>query len=108
MAVAFSAMAVGQVNSFAPDYGKARHAAARVFHVFDSQPKLDPTCNEGRTMVSRIVHAWETPSFYPLYLNSYIVNACLILSLNVHVRVGGHTMVRAYVSKRACQCRGMM
>ncbi len=40
-------MSVGQASSFAPDYGKAKQSAARIFALLDSQPSIDTTSNEG-------------------------------------------------------------
>jgi len=46
-AVVFGAMAVGQASSFAPDYGKAKISAARVFSLIDQQPAIDSYSTEG-------------------------------------------------------------
>ena len=53
-AVAFSAMSVGQMGSFAPDYGKAKDAAARIFHIFTSEPTIDPSTTGGKKMVGTL------------------------------------------------------
>lgn len=45
--VVFSAMALGQANSFAPDYGKGKAAANRIFHLFDREPEIDSFSEEG-------------------------------------------------------------
>jgi hypothetical protein len=52
-AIVFGAMAVGQASQFAPDYGKAKISAARVFDLIDQEPLIDsystsgiiPVCN---------------------------------------------------------------
>jgi len=42
-AILFSAQAAGQIFSLAPDIGRARGAAARVFALHDEQPSIDLT-----------------------------------------------------------------
>lgn len=51
-AIIFSAMAVGQTSSFAPDYGKAKQAAAKMFQLFDREPAIDNTDVTGPMPVS--------------------------------------------------------
>lgn len=50
-AIVFSAMSVGQATSFAPDYGKAKTSAAKIFQLFDREPLIDSFSEEGRKMV---------------------------------------------------------
>ena len=45
-------MGVGNASSFAPDYGKAKVAAARLFKLFDTQPPIDSYSDEGEKVVS--------------------------------------------------------
>ena len=47
----FSAMAMGQGSSFAPEAGKARHAAARLFAIIERVPSIDIESDEGLTPV---------------------------------------------------------
>lgn len=54
-AILFSAMSVGQASSFAPDYGKAKSAAARVFYLLDRQPPIDSGSTEGKQPVRPLV-----------------------------------------------------
>ena len=51
MAVAFSALSLGQIQSFAPDMGKALHSASVCFAVIDSEPTMDPSNDRGRKPV---------------------------------------------------------
>ena len=51
MAIAMTAMSIGRFSSFAPDAGKAREAAARMFVLIDSEPTIDPTSEEGNKLV---------------------------------------------------------
>ena len=51
-AIIFGAMAAGQASSFAPDYGKAKTAAARLFVLFDRVPEIDSSSEEGLKPVS--------------------------------------------------------
>ena len=53
-AMIFAMMSAGQATSFAPDYGKAKMAAARLFVIFDRQPLIDVTSEEGEKLVSDI------------------------------------------------------
>ena len=41
-AVSFSAVAVGQMTSFVPDYTKANLAAALIFHLIELKSRIDP------------------------------------------------------------------
>lgn len=44
-------MAAGQASSFAPDYGKAKIAAARLFALFDRVPPIDISSEDGLKLV---------------------------------------------------------
>ena len=55
MAIIFGAMGVGQASSFAPDYGKAKISAARIFALFDREPALDSN-PDGEKPVSSLKH----------------------------------------------------
>lgn len=46
-AILFSAQAAGQIFSLAPDIGRAKGAAARVFNLHDQKPSIDTTSNNG-------------------------------------------------------------
>ncbi len=50
-AIVFSAISAGQASSFAPDYGKAKAAAARIFHLLDQHPAIDTQSTAGDTLV---------------------------------------------------------
>ena len=51
-AILFSAMSVGQAMSFAPDYGKAKTAAARILDILDRVPSIDSWSDKGEKPVS--------------------------------------------------------
>lgn len=51
-AIVFGAMSVGQASSFAPDYGKAKLAAARIFNLLDRKPAIDSFSTTGVKPVS--------------------------------------------------------
>ena len=51
-AIVFGAMAAGQASSFAPDYGKAKISAARLFQLFDRVPLIDSFSEAGDKPVS--------------------------------------------------------
>jgi hypothetical protein len=51
-AILFGAMAAGQASSFAPDYGKAKIAAARLFALFDRVPPIDSSSEAGDKLVN--------------------------------------------------------
>lgn len=55
-AIVFGAMALGQAASFAPDYGKGKAAAARIFQLVDRVPEIDTYSEEGSKLVSRVGH----------------------------------------------------
>ncbi|KAI8515408.1 Multidrug resistance protein 1 [Branchiostoma belcheri] len=46
-AIIFGAMAIGQASSFAPDYAKAKSSATRMFQLFDREPAIDSSSEEG-------------------------------------------------------------
>ncbi|CAD5117623.1 DgyrCDS6378 [Dimorphilus gyrociliatus] len=48
--VIFGAMGIGQAIAFAPDYTKARVAAARLFHLFDRVPPIDIYSPKGKIL----------------------------------------------------------
>ncbi|XP_035174710.1 ATP-binding cassette sub-family B member 5 isoform X2 [Oxyura jamaicensis] len=48
--VIFAAMNVGQSASLAPDYGKARISAQRIFHLLDRKPQIDSYSEEGEKL----------------------------------------------------------
>ena len=52
MSVIFGAVSIGQAFSFAPDYGKAKISARRLFALFRRRPKIDNNSNEGLLPVS--------------------------------------------------------
>jgi hypothetical protein len=58
--VLFGAMAAGQASSFAPDYGKAKIAAARLFELFDRVPSIDSSSEAGKKMVRVLCNFTET------------------------------------------------
>jgi len=49
--VIFAAMNVGQSASLAPDYGKAKVSAQRIFHLLDRKPQIDSYSEEGEKLV---------------------------------------------------------
>ncbi|XP_065609379.1 ATP-binding cassette sub-family B member 5 [Cyrtonyx montezumae] len=48
--VIFAAMNVGQSASLAPDYGKAKISAQRIFHLLDRKPQIDSYSGEGEKL----------------------------------------------------------
>ncbi|XP_061853387.1 ATP-binding cassette sub-family B member 5 [Colius striatus] len=48
--IVFAAMNVGQSASLAPDYGKARKSAQRIFQLLDRKPLIDSYSEEGRKL----------------------------------------------------------
>lgn len=50
-AIIFGAMAVGQASQFAPDYGKAKSSAARIFALLDKKPIIDAYATDGQKPV---------------------------------------------------------
>ena len=53
MAIVMGAMSIGQASHFAPDYGKAKAAAAHIFALFDRVPQIDSFSEEGAKPVSK-------------------------------------------------------
>ena len=52
----FGAMGMGEALAFAPDYTKARVAAARLFRIMDHNPEIDGTALRGQTPVGYSPH----------------------------------------------------
>jgi ABC-type multidrug transport system fused ATPase/permease subunit len=48
--ILFGAMSAGQASSFAPDYGKAKTASARLFALFDRVPPIDSSSESGEKL----------------------------------------------------------
>ena len=59
IAICNGGVEIGRVNAFAPDYSKAKVAAAKLFALFDRQSLIDPTDTSGQmpVMDSAIVRA---------------------------------------------------
>lgn len=51
-AVIFGSQSAGTIFSFAPDMGKAKHAAAQMKELFDRKPKIDTWSNDGKVLES--------------------------------------------------------
>ncbi|XP_061918788.1 ATP-dependent translocase ABCB1-like isoform X1 [Entelurus aequoreus] len=49
--ILFGAMAVGETNSFAPNYAKAKLSAAEIIKLLKRQPAIDNLSEEGQTLV---------------------------------------------------------
>jgi len=52
-AILFGALAISQASQFAPDYGKAKAAAAKIFALLDKQPAIDSYSTDGEKPVSK-------------------------------------------------------
>lgn len=52
MALIFGSLALGQANSFAPSYSKAKQATKRIFALLDRKSKIDTYSDEGVKPVS--------------------------------------------------------
>ena len=83
MAVAFSAMTVGQMSSMMPDYGKARDSTNRIFHIHDSEPEIDPTSTLGYKSV-RYVDCVIVAARGPPSSSSTTACSALMIHLTVH------------------------
>ena len=70
--IVFGAMALGQASHFAPDYGKAKSAASRLFQLLDREPPIDNASTGGVKLVSAdiIAHAVVYMQF-SLYISHY-------------------------------------
>lgn len=75
-------MAAGQASSFAPDYGKAKQAAARLFALHDREPSIDSGSEDGEkviiTFVIIVVCVLTTPVDRAVHLTEPI-RGCFIL-----------------------------
>ena len=53
-AIIFGAMAIGEANSFVPNYAKAKTSATLMFRLIDRKPAIDSSSQEGEIPVSFI------------------------------------------------------
>ena len=70
-AIIFSAMSVGQASSFAPDYGKAKLSAAKIFALLDRTPAIDSSDIGGEMPVCRFQNIRYTLCMSPSRLNLF-------------------------------------
>ena len=56
-AITFGGLHIGRATAFAPDFTKAKLAAARLFQYMDTKPKIDISANEDGQVVSSPVPA---------------------------------------------------
>lgn len=52
-ALSLTAVGVAQTSGMVPDRNKAKDAAASIFDILDSKPKIDSSCDEG-TMLEHV------------------------------------------------------
>ena len=52
IAICNGGVEIGRVNAFAPDYSKAKVAAAKLFALFDRESLINPTDTSGKTPVN--------------------------------------------------------
>lgn len=50
-AVLYGAMALGEANSFAPNYAKAKMSAAHLMHLITKEPDIDNLSTRGESPV---------------------------------------------------------
>ncbi|XP_071416991.1 ATP-binding cassette sub-family B member 5 isoform X3 [Pithys albifrons albifrons] len=65
--VIFAAMNVGQSASLAPDYGKAKMSAQRIFQLLDRKPLIDSYSEEGEKLLA---DGFDTKSLHLQWLRS--------------------------------------
>ncbi|CAD5111259.1 DgyrCDS587 [Dimorphilus gyrociliatus] len=84
-AIAFGAQSVGELASFAPNYGKARIAATRLFRIFARQPLIDSSSPDGKkpSTVSGVIEFKDVFFSYPTR-----PNATVLKGLNIKVEPG--------------------
>lgn len=69
---------VGQAVAFAPDYQKAKIAAARIFKLLDLKPKIDAFSTSGRMLVRGIYSLIEIILINFTYFNQQLILLILI------------------------------
>ena len=52
IAICAGGVEIGRVNAAAPEYSKAKVAAAKLFHLFDRESLISPFSKEGKKPVS--------------------------------------------------------
>ena len=51
-ALVLASMMLGRLSSYAPEIGKGRIAASRIFQIINSKPSIDPYSEDGIKSVS--------------------------------------------------------
>ena len=49
---------MGQASHFAPDYGKAKTSADRIFFLLDREPEIDAMSEDGHNPVCSFLHCY--------------------------------------------------
>ena len=49
---------MGQASHFAPDYGKAKTSANRIFFLLDREPEIDAMSEDGHNPVCSFLHCY--------------------------------------------------
>uniref|UniRef100_A0A7M4FAJ1 Multidrug resistance protein 1-like n=1 Tax=Crocodylus porosus TaxID=8502 RepID=A0A7M4FAJ1_CROPO len=84
--VIFAAMNVGQSTSLAPDFGKAKISAQRIFQLLDQKPLIDSYSEEGEKLVNHFDGNIEFRDIHFVYPNRPEVQ--VLQGLNVKVNKG--------------------
>ncbi|XP_069504348.1 ATP-dependent translocase ABCB1-like [Ambystoma mexicanum] len=84
-AIVFAAMSVGQSTSLAPDFGKAKVSAQRIFQLLERKPQIDSYSEEGARVDSfeGNIEFKETKFVYPTRPNVQVLQG-----LNIRVAKG--------------------
>lgn len=86
-AIIFGAMAVGQASQFAPDYGKAKSSAARIFNLLDKKPLIDSYSSDGEQPVSSSLCHHSTVDGNPVIEFRVCLCMCACVLVRVHACV---------------------
>jgi len=94
-AILFSAQGAGQIFSLAPDIGRAKGAASRVFALHDQKPTIDMTSNmgESKSTISVAGEKSRSPSDCITFQNVSLTyqsrpNAPVFTNLNLTIKAG--------------------
>ena len=71
MALIFGTLALGQANSFAPSYSKAKQAARRIFALLDRKSSIDSYSDHGLKPVSTMNYTYLNMIYHHIKMASW-------------------------------------
>ena len=108
VAIVASAMSAGQTSSFAPDYRKAKAAAAKIFALLDTTSTIDSSDQYSTELVTLFIHnhrrqfiiltlTWKFVTMHVCYNHMYVANTtCIMYFMSYHM----YTPIFSYIHNK--------